>query len=98
MTGNRRHNCIQYFYTRTLFYKCSVLRKDNKLIFGFTSTSHPQYTPVKRFVIHGLFDALSRGLEFIGPHFLSLLVNHFKPKLMAEKIGNHRKAIVKFDI
>lgn len=37
-------------------------------------------------------------LNLSVPRFVSSLVDRFKPKLMAEKIGNLRKAIDKFDI
>uniref|UniRef100_A0A914CYK4 START domain-containing protein n=1 Tax=Acrobeloides nanus TaxID=290746 RepID=A0A914CYK4_9BILA len=94
-----------------------VLRKDDKLIFGLTSTTHPQYPPVKGYVrtqhhLGGYYmkpnpaDSsstdfsmlLHADLNLSAPRFLSSLVDRFKPKLMAEKIGNLRKAIVKFDI
>jgi hypothetical protein len=37
-------------------------------------------------------------LNLSAPRFVASLVDRFKPKLMAEKVGNLRKAIVKFDV
>lgn len=90
-----------------------VLRKDGKIIFGATGTTHKSYPPTNGYVrthqyiggyiltpVNGgtrINSLLHADLNIPGPKLFSSFADKFKPKLMIENIRALREASNKYD-